>query len=208
MVYRYKISNWHQLSKCKSNNSACLHITVSDFVNTDRLQGTRISVIDKQLGNLFTCLVGATGSVVRPADGSQRFELTTDQILFALNTFGFYIEYNPETSLSGDQLTYLMTLRNLHYDKLRIMAVWDSKTGIKEFTTYIVGFNSENNGNWLNSGYSPSIQEFTEALNNGSAINITYISETQGYRWDWLYNWVASIDDILNGLLPTQGATP
>ena len=35
---RYNISNWDQLSKCRSNNSADLYITVDHVFNDNRLE--------------------------------------------------------------------------------------------------------------------------------------------------------------------------
>lgn len=198
MVYRYRIANWHQLCQCKSNSSKKLSIRVADFFNSTRLSGTRISIVDEDFGIVFAYVINAKGDIINPDENVSQFELDAATILQALNTYGFYVEYLPNRNLSGEQLSYLMTLKNLHYDKIRLLAVWDTKNGIKEFKTYVTCFNSELNGDWLNSGYSPSINEFDAALNNGSAINITYISDTQGFQWDWLYNWVASIDDILS----------
>ena len=207
MVYRYRISNWHQLCQCKSNTSQKLSIRVADIFNSSRLSGTRISIVDEEFGVIFSYVVDPKGDIVGPDENVSAFNLTTDQILQELNTYGFYVEYPVNKTLSGDQLSYLMTLKNLHYDKIRLLAVWHTENGIKEFSTYVVCFNSEKNGEWLNAGYAPSIDEFDKALNNGSAINITYISDTQGYQWDWLYNWVANIDDILKQNIPSSGDT-
>ena len=36
------------------------------------------------------------------------------------------------------------------------------------------------------------------ALEAGTAANLTYMSETQNFRWDWLKDYVLSIEDIIN----------
>ena len=194
---RYQISNWHQLSKCKSNNSKSLYISVTDFIQDNRLSGLRIQVMHNVFGALFTYIVGAKGGLVSKVYNSETHELSTDQILLELGKYGFYITFKEYENLGGDQLAYLMTLQSLHFDKLRLLNAWDAPNGVKEFTQYIVAFNVEQNPDWLNAGYAPSQSEFVEALTNGSAINLTSISETRNFRWDWLYNWVADIDDIL-----------
>lgn len=194
---RYRISNWKQLSKCESNNSRDLHIVVTSFLNDKRISGTRIKVEHDLFGTMFSTIVDVHGTLVTTMDDGMIYELTTGQILEELRKWGFYVEYNPIENLSGSQLQYLMTLNNLHYDKIRILSVWDAPSGTKEFKNCVVGFNSEQNGDWLNSWYSPSKTEFLDALNNGTAINISAISDTQNYRWDWLYGWVGDINDIL-----------
>ena len=72
------------------------------------------------------------------------------------------------------------------------------KKAVKVFETYVVAFNVSENVQWLNSGYSPNRTEFNRSLENGTAMNLTNISNTKKYRWDWLYNWVANIDDIIS----------
>lgn len=194
---RYRISDFRQLDKCLSNNSRDLKIVTTTFINDKRLNGLRISVIHSLFGTLFSYVVGAKGSMISKSDYGPTYELTTGQILEELKKYGFYIEYNPVESLPGNQIQYLMTLQKLHFDKIRILSVWDTLRGVKEFKVYVVAFKADPNGDWLNAGYSPSLKEYTKAVNEGTAFNISAISETNDYHWDWLYNWVADIDDIL-----------
>ena len=58
---RYNISNWLQLSECKSNNSVDLYITVRQIIDdgSHRLSGTSILVQHNQFGVLFACLVNS-----------------------------------------------------------------------------------------------------------------------------------------------------
>ena len=73
----------------------------------------------------------------------------------------------------------------------------DEITGAQKYTIQIVAFISSVNPYWLNNGYSCSKKEFTECLNNGSACNLTMISETKKYNWSWLSGFVANIEDVI-----------
>ena len=194
---RYRISDWNQLSSCLSNNSRDLHISVTTFLNDSRLNGRRIKIYHDAFGTLFACLVKATGTLLSEDSSGIIPELTPGQILLELEKFGFIVEYDPIKNISGNQLEFLMTIDNLGFDKIRVLSVWSSKLGIKESTIHIVVFQSKHNGDWLNSGYSPSESEFLESLSEGSCIDITTISKDSHYDWSWLYGYVGSIDDII-----------
>lgn len=194
---RYQISNWKQLPNCKSNNSKQLHLHVTDFIQNNDINGVRITLNHDVYGELFSYVVNASGSLVSTFDKDIEYELTTDDILTQLAKYGFLITFHSWEDLSGDQVQYLMTLQNLHFDKIRLLNVWDAPNGVKEFKLHVVAFQVEQLPDWLNAGYAPSKTEFLDALNSGYAINISAISETRNYRWDWLYNWVADIGDIL-----------
>lgn len=194
---RYQISNWKQLPNCKSNNSKQLHLHVTDFIQNKDITGVRITLEHEIYGELFSYVVNASGSLVSTFDKDIKYELTTDDILTQLAKYGFLITFHSWEDLSGDQVQYLMTLQNLHFDKIRLLSVWDAPNGVKEFKLHVVAFQVEQLPDWLNAGYAPSKTEFLDALNSGYAINISAISETRNYRWDWLYNWVADIGDVL-----------
>lgn len=194
---RYQISNWKQLPNCKSNNSKQLHLHVTDFIQNNDINGVRITLDHDVYGQLFSYVVNASGSLVSTFDKDIKYELTTDDILIQLAKYGFLITFHSWEDLSGDQVQYLMTLQNLHFDKIRLLSVWDAPNGVKEFKLHVVAFQVEQLPDWLNAGYAPSKTEFLDALNSGYAINISAISETRNYRWDWLYNWVADIGDVL-----------
>lgn len=195
---RYRISNWKQLEECQSNTSRDLHIIVTKYFNNDYLSGLKIRIEHDYAGTMFAYILYADGRIINKDLGY--IPLDTATILQELARFGFYVEYNPVKSLSGDQLQYLMTLNNLRYNKIRwitVHGIKDSHThSVRDMTT-VVAFNSHKNGNWLNYGYSPSHEEFLESLQNGSAINLSAVSETLKYNWDWLLGFVASINDIL-----------
>lgn len=194
---RYKISNWTQLPGCLSASSTHLHITVSKIVNDTLLHGILISVIDDRYGVVFACMPEVSGSMV--FEDSPLCEelkpLTTEQILEQLAIFGFFVEYHPVQYLPTSQLVYLATINNLSFDKLTVLTVV-SKDHKREVVT---GFNTEKHGDWLTFGTDVPEHVYKDALNDGSAINLSAISFNIGidWTWDWL-TYVASIEDILN----------
>ena len=196
-LLRYQISDWHQLPKAQSNNSNKLSIVVSDFIQDDRLGGTRIQVIHEDFGPVFVCVVNGEGSIVTPIQDNIVSELTPDQILAELQKFGYYIIYKPTTKLPSAQLDYLVQLRNMKYDKIRILYVHEYIYGIKQIKWYVVAFNVKENPDWINNWYSPSKSEYQSALMNGSAVNLLSVSQSRKYRWAWLVDFVANIDDVL-----------
>lgn len=197
---RYNISNWIQLSECRSNNSVDLYITVKQILDdgSHRLTGTSILVNHTQYGTLFACLVNAKGSLLTPdPDSGIIKEFTTDEILAELNKFGFDITFSINQHLSGDQISYLITLSGLNYDKIRKLPVYKyDNLGNKVFSDYIVAFNVDGCPEWINQNYACRDIDFNEKLNEGVAINLTYMSETKLYDWTWL-TYVADIDDII-----------
>ncbi len=195
---RYRISSWRQLPNCKSNNSRDLHIKVADYFNNTKFRGFRISVEHSEFGTLFACVLDARGDIVTEKDDYGKTELSTETILSELEKYGFFITYNQKFHLGSEQLEYLFTLKNLGYDKLRIVNVdTKSTTDTDLWSPKVVAFQVDPLGDWLNNAYSPSAKEFTEALIAGTAINITGISETKKFRWDWLKDFVANIDDVI-----------
>lgn len=195
---RYKISSWRQLPNCLSNNSRELRIHITDFFNNEELRGFRISLEHTTMGVLFCCVLQARGSLITDEDAYGASELSPTEILKELYKYGFYITYEPITALSGNLLDYLITLDKLGYDKIRVLNVWHyTKNGSQESDTKIVAFQANPLGNWLNNGYSANEKEFLEALNAGTAINLTDTSRTKNFRWDWLYGNVLNIEDVI-----------
>ena len=198
---RYNISNWLQLSECKSNNSIDLYITVKQIIDdgSHRLSGTNILVNHSQYGTLFACLVNSKGSLLTPDPVSGIIkEFTTDEILAELNKFGFDVTFEINQHLSGEQISYLITLSGLNYDKIRKLPVYeyDSQSN-KVFSDYIVAFNVEQCGEaWLDANFVCRKTEFLSKLNEGVALNLTHMSQTQLFDWTWL-TYVANIDDII-----------
>ena len=188
---RYQISSLRQLPKCLSNNSRNLKIEVADFIQNDLLQGLRVSVVHNTLGTLFSYTFHARGRIV----SCGKDELSVYQLLHELSRFGFIVDYDPRPHLSGDQLEYLMTLKGMHMDKLRILSVYSVVNGKKHYSSYIVAFNIEQNPKWIQYDYTPSDEEFMKSLVEGNAVSLNQ-SAGRLYNWDWL-DYVANIDDIL-----------
>lgn len=198
MPLRYRIANWKQLEGAKSNNSRDLSISVTTFVNDHRLNGQRIRVEHTVFGTLFACVVQGKGCLLSESLEGYIHEFTPGQILAELEKFGFLVTYDPTETMSGNQIEFLMTINKLGFDKIRVLSVWDAPLGVKEFKIHITAFNSEDNGDWMNSGYSPSLKEYMNSLSNGSAIDVTQLSDQKHYDWSWLYGWVANINDIIS----------
>lgn len=197
---RYNISNWMQLAECQSNNSIDLFITVKQVIDdgSHRLSGTIILVQHTQYGVLFACLINSKGSLLTPDPESGIIkEFTTDEILAELNKFGFDVTFEINQHLSGEQISYLITLSGLNYDKLRKLPVYeyDSQSN-KIFSDYIVAFNVEQCPEWIQMDYTCSKPDFLRKLNDGVALNLTHMSQTQLFDWTWL-TYVANIDDII-----------
>lgn len=196
MPLRYNISDWHQLSRCLSNNSRELKITVTDFVQNSKLSGLRISVVHPEFGTLFSTMLNAAGDIVSAEYVSSEYSLTNYEILNELAKFGFYVTYEGRTHLSAEQLQYLMTLDELHFNKLRKLTVWVSASGFEPNTTVIVAFDANSHLSWMDNAYQPPKSELDAALIDGTAVNISNISDTCKYDWSWL-DYVANIQDIL-----------
>ena len=197
---RYNISNWLQLSECKSNNSVDLYITVKQIIDdgSHRLEGVNILVNHTQYGTLFACLVNSNGTLLTPDPVSGIIkEFSTDEILAELNKFGFDVTFEINQHLSGNQIAYLITLSGLEYDKIRKLPVYQyDSLGNKVFSDYVVAFNVEHCPDWINMDYTCKNSEFLSKLNDGVALNLTFMSKTQMFDWTWL-TYVANIDDII-----------
>lgn len=199
MPLRYSISSWRQLVDVKSNNDPELKILVADFIGDYELQGFRISITHPKYGVLFSYVLDARGTFISetPYTHERPDEIGNEALLRELHRYGFEVVYRPERDLSGDQISYLMNLKNLCFDKIRMLNVWYIGEGDqRNYKAYLVGFQSEKLGDWLNMAYSPSIKDFKSALLDGTAINLTDISRTRRYDWSWL-TYAANIDDII-----------
>lgn len=206
--YRYNISNWLQLSECKSNNSVDLYITVKQIIDdgSHRLAGLNIQINHTQYGILFACLVNASGSLLTPdPDSGIIKEFTTDEILEVLNEFGFDVTFEINQHLSGDQISYLITLNDLGFDKLRKLYVFrDDDTIIstsseklnRHYSEYLVAFNVEKCPEWIDLDFTCGYRPFLKALESSGAMNLTDLKQTRGFDWTWL-TYVANIEDII-----------
>ena len=193
---RYNISNWLQLSECKSNNSTDLYITVKQVFDdgSHRLTGTIILVNHNQYGTLFACLVNATGTLLTPdPDSGIIREFTTEEICEELYKFGFDVTFHINQHLSGDQISYLITLSDLGFDKLRMLEVQQLDG---RYANYLVAFNVAKCPEWIKNDFTCGRKPFLEALNSSGAMNLTDLEQTKGFDWTWL-TYVANIDDII-----------
>ena len=193
---RYNISNWLHLSECKSNNSTDLYITVKQVIDdgSHRLSGTIIIVQHNQYGPLFTCLINSSGTLLTPdPDSGIIQEFTTDQILAELKKFGFDITFSINQHLSGDQISYLITLSDLGFDKIRMLEVQQLDG---RYANYLVVFNVAKCPDWIQNDFACGRKPFLESLNNSGAMNLTDLPQTKGFDWTWL-TYVANIDDII-----------
>lgn len=199
---RYNISNWLQLTECKSNNSTDLYITVKQIIDdgSHRLQGINILVNHSQYGTLFACLVNSSGSLLTPDPVSGIIpEFSTDEICAELYKFGFDVTFEINQHLGGEQISFLMTVNELGYDKLRRILVQDKPDG--SYSEYVIVFNSD-------PGKCPEIwltgdpivkcgkKPFVDALISSGAMNLTDLRQTKGFDWTWLTSLV-NIEDII-----------
>ena len=198
-LLRYRISDWHQLVDCKSNNSRKLHIQVSDFIQNDVLKGVRILLNHDDFGVLFACVINSSGMLLDPVskDSDIIYEMCPYQIICELQKYGFLIHYAPAKHLSSEHLTTLIKLQGLNFDKIRILNVYEIKNGVKQFNWKVVGFKLKKNPYWLNADYSPSKKEYMKAVEEGTAIDVLSFVDKCKLDWTWLYGYVASISDIL-----------
>ena len=194
---RYNISNWLQLSECRSNTSVDLYITVKQIIDdgSHRLTGIAILVQHTQYGTLFACLVNAEGSlIVKDENSGIISEFSTDAITKILATFGFDVTFHINQHLSGDQISFLMTVNDLGYNKLRRLYVQDKPDG--RYSEYIVVFNVEKCPDWINLDFTCGKKPFVDALISSGAMNLTDLEQTKGFDWTWL-TYIANIDDII-----------
>lgn len=165
------------------------------------LSGSRICVEHEDFGVLFAYLFDGDGDLlVHTSDYQPYYTMHIEELIKELYRWGFIVYYQPNKDLSSSQLEYLNTLQGLGFDKIRIAHVWKLVNGEKQFDVMVLAFQSGELGNWLNNNYDPSYDEVSSALMNGVAINLTDISKTRNYNWDWL-DFVGSIEDILNDSL-------
>lgn len=190
---RYRIDSWYDLPKCQSNISQDYSISVSRLIKKE-LRGCRITVKHTRFGVVFSTIVDGSGELINIEDTGRPHEFTTRSILEELEKFGFSVEYHPELHLPIPMINYLITLRSLNYSKLRHISVDVDGNGISR--DFVVGFMPAELSKWLLNTYDPSNREFTKALVEGYACNISMSPEGQKLDWSWL-TYIANIDDLL-----------
>lgn len=189
---QYSITSWRQATKCLSNNNKDLHIKIADVISEPLLSGMRISVESNTFGTLFSTIINATGTMI---SNPGMHEMTTDEILIQLGKYGFDISYDEQAHLPIEQVEYLLTLQGLFYDKIRVLGVRIDGSA-DNAKPYLVAFKVAAHPMWLDNTRVVTKTEFQNALVDGTAINLTDISNTKHFKWDWL-TYVADIEDII-----------
>lgn len=195
-ILQYQISDWSQLSKCCSNNSPDLKICVSKYIQNFDIEGTKVEVKHPQYGTLFAYTIRPKGNLITNINCQDLEVMHSQTLLNELRRYGFYVDYVEEANLSSGQVNLLKTIQGLKFDKLRIFAVHDIADDFNS-SLRITAFNMQNHDQWLNAGYSPSKKEWESAILDGSAFNVSGLEEANNYSWDWLYNAIYDIDEIL-----------
>lgn len=192
---KYQIDSWDKLTKCQSNTSRKLYITVSEFTRNATVEGKRISVFHEIYGILFSCIVNARGRLLdNEVEG-----LTTSQILQELSRFGFLVRFEDKIKISDKQLYSLRGAYDLGFDYARTIAVWSyDRTSAIRSKVHIVAFSSSYNQDWLNSGYSPSEDEYLKAISSGQAFSLDTVTDDNRLDWSWMVGSVYRIVDILS----------
>ena len=193
MPLRYSISSWKQASKCLSNSSKQLRITVTELCDKINLEGLRIAVEHQRYGTLFAYVINAKGDIVQ--DQSDAL-LTTEDILAQLAKYGFYITYAVYDRVTGDQIDYLLTIQKLGYQKVRVLTVYKQQDNNEIYTQHLVAFDEMKMLDWLSSDYEASEKEYRDAIELGVAVSLDNMSEAKSFDWSWL-TYVANIDDIV-----------
>lgn len=188
---RYRISQWEQAVKCKSNLSDKYSIHVSSVEYLPDISGKLIQVEHENIGVVFSVLLDPKGDRVDVA--ANLHPMSTTQILDHLKCFGFDIEYRPEASLPEEQKAYLREIQNLHMDKIRIMVVKQTAEKQELLKPVLTAFSSSVLSVWVMNTYSCTQEEYNARCGEGLAMRL----DTKDFDWSWL-TYVANIEDILN----------
>lgn len=141
----YAIDDWHQLGNARSNTDPSLRIMITDFVNSDILEGIRISVIHPQYGVLYAVMPESTGriSAYKTETG-----LTKEQILKGLLQFGFDIIFKPDFTITFETrqaLEAAQTVGNTHVRPVSLI-YFDKRPGwaghYKHTKNCVIAFNA------------------------------------------------------------------
>jgi hypothetical protein len=149
----YAIDDYHQLANARSNSDPTLRIVVTDFVNSDILEGVRIQVVHPQYAVLFACLANATG---RLTSYSPQSCLEPDEILRALKQLGFDVRFNTTVALNEATAAFLAGAQATGYTHVRRASVIVSETARGKTTRpIIICFNEDKRPDYLNQYIPP-----------------------------------------------------
>ena len=188
---RYRISQWEQAVKCKSNLSDKYSIHVSSVEYFPDLSGKLIQVEHEHVGIVFSVMLDPKGN--RTDASANLHPMSTQQILEYLKCFGFDIQYQPEASLPEEQKEYLREIQKLRMDKIRMLWINKQVDGINKSVPILTAFSSPVLSVWVMNTYSCTEAEFNQRCGEGLAIKL----DTKDFDWSWL-TYVANIQDILN----------
>lgn len=174
----YAIDNWHQLVNAISNTDPTLKIRVSDFVNSDILQGTRIEVIHPQYGVLFACMTNTSGRLTSWDTGAQ---LTTQNIITALAQLGFDIIFKTHIQVTIPTREFLDAAKNAGYTHIRriIYKKYNNEIGTFASKGLIVCFNEVTHPELLNQFIAPLTRLDADIMrvspNNNPKLDFTWL---------------------------------
>lgn len=190
---RYSISSWSQATKCLSNNSKDLHISVADYLHNVDFEGQIVSVVHVKYGTMFAVITNGRGYLISETDedGNELPFLTTEETLRQLEKFGFDISYAEEPNLSGEQLTFLTNLYNIGYDAITRIRIKYPKITRNVYIAY----DSSKGVEYLAFNTMISKAEFDASLESGAIVNISKMDST--LEWDWL-TYTCQIKDLLD----------
>lgn len=174
-----------------------MSLSLSKFLEGNRLRGFGIKVVDANCGVLFSALIEGTGVLITDLDEDGNYIpfLTTDEILKQLMKFGFYITYNERRHLPEETFDYLAKLQDLGYDKITRVALESiDKIGNRIWRPIIIVMKSEFNTDLLIYDCKVTRKSFNQKLTDNVIMNITFECNA---HWDWV-TYTANISDILD----------
>lgn len=199
-LLRYEISDWSEACECLSNSSRKLHITYDSVLG--KLTGGIVRVEHEDYGCLFAYLVQGSGSMLQPGPNGVLFELSNEEILMELEKYGFNIQLSTNVDVDDAQYQLVSSACALGMDKIRIMYVDNEKSPLGdkyERSAYIVAFKADKLSSWLSTSKACSRREFSKALIEGSAVNLSQVDGglNQGHNWSWLFDKVLTAESVL-----------
>ena len=183
----YRITDIKYLPECKSNLSQDYSLEIKNYVNNNKLTGTRIAVRHKVFGIVYAYVVNAEGNLV----DTEYIESSIPSILDDLKRFGYNIIYEEYKYLPQEQIDYLKSLLDLKFDHLRFIQTHDNLKPI------LVAFKLKDNPKWISIFYKVKGQEYEKAILSGTAFNI---SEKLGpdYNWNFLIDKTVPIQYLID----------
>lgn len=193
----YQISDWTQVTKCLSNNSRNLSLSLIRVKAAGTLEGLVIQVNHTELGTLFAAMIDGSGLLITPEDetGCVIPFMTTDEILIQLSKFGFYIEYNQKENLPGPVLDFFQHWMEMGYDRItRVLLQSKDRFGNTIWKDSIVIFKDcVENLDLISYGEKLSRNKYIQKVDANTIQNVT----DAGFRWDWVDS-VYRLEDIMN----------